>query len=28
VPVVLMFVFINSVAAKYFAVDLIGLLAG
>jgi neurotransmitter:Na+ symporter, NSS family len=28
VPAVLMFVFINSVAAKYFAVDLIGLLAG
>lgn len=28
VPVVLLFVFINSVAAKYFAVDLIGMLAG
>jgi neurotransmitter:Na+ symporter, NSS family len=28
VPVVLLFVFVNSVAAKYFAVDLISLIAG
>ena len=28
VPVVLLFVFINSVAAKYFAVDLVSLITG